>query len=108
MIYDRALDGKLYTSDFRPSTRKQRILDVGCGTGIWTYDMANRNANLDVVGIDLVSEKVSVPPPNVRIMTPIDFNLPEWPFRPQEFDMIRNGSLNGSVPDWEQHLRKCF
>lgn len=108
MIHDKALGGKLYVSELRPASRRQKVLDVGCGTGIWVHEMAEAYPNLDVVGIDLVDERSSTKiQPNATVVYPVDFSLPEWPFPPREFDLIRNAHLNGSVPDWERHLRKC-
>ncbi|RSH87194.1 hypothetical protein EHS25_003103 [Saitozyma podzolica] len=34
-------------------SRQRRILDVGCGTGIWLAEMAERFPDVDCVGIDL-------------------------------------------------------
>lgn len=31
----------------------QRILDLGCGTGIWCMDVADRFPGADVVGVDI-------------------------------------------------------
>lgn len=32
-----------------------RILDLGCGTGIWAIDMADKYPTAEVVGLDLVN-----------------------------------------------------
>jgi SAM-dependent methyltransferase len=111
MIYDHALDGKLRSVDLPlTGSRRQRNLDVGCGTAIWCWEFAQANPSVDVIGIDLVREAPTrdADIPNVHLITPVDFNLPEWPFRPGEFDFIRNAGLCGSVPDWFTHFRKCF
>ncbi|KAK5170915.1 uncharacterized protein LTR77_004059 [Saxophila tyrrhenica] len=108
LIHDHALDKRSYISPLDASSGRAKILDVGCGTGIFCYDVGEANPNFDVIGIDLADGPKGVAIPNVQIMTPVDFNLPEWPLRPHDFDLIRNAHLNGSVTNWEQHLRKCF
>ncbi len=86
------------------------MLDVGFGTAIWCYDIAAQHPSFDVVGIDLVSEQPvrQQELPNVRLITPVDFTRPDWPFLEGDFDFIRNAGLSGSVPNWHDHFRKCY
>jgi len=44
------LDGKLHLA---PLKSPQRILDIGCGTGIWTVDIADQYPSAQVIGTDL-------------------------------------------------------
>ena len=36
-----------------PSDRKRRVLDIGCGSGIWTIQIADDFPDVEVVGCDL-------------------------------------------------------
>jgi methylase of polypeptide subunit release factors len=44
------LDGQLHKA---PLNDPQRILDVGCGTGIWAIDTADAYPGAEVIGTDL-------------------------------------------------------
>ena len=73
--------------------------------------MAKSQPDFDVVGIDLVTNELPERDdeiPNAQFFAPVDFNAPQWPFRPDEFDLVRNAGLLGSVPDWFEHFVKCF
>jgi SAM-dependent methyltransferase len=45
------LEGDLHKAPI--VSNPQKILDVGCGTGIWAIDMADKYPSADVLGIDL-------------------------------------------------------
>lgn len=45
------MDGKLHAAPI--DSGKQRILDIGTGTGIWAVDMADTYPNAKVIGTDL-------------------------------------------------------
>ena len=97
-----ALDGKLHNADLQPRSHRRQCLDVGFGTGIWAYEMAITNPDIDVSGIDLVSNQPNRSEiiPNVSFRTPVDFTRPEWPFPLASFDFIHMSQLCGCVPDW--------
>ncbi|KAF8610154.1 S-adenosyl-L-methionine-dependent methyltransferase [Ceratobasidium sp. AG-I] len=65
-----ALDPNKPTPDGGP----KRILDLGCGSGIWTISMALEYSHAEVVGVDLSLNTTRHPPPNCRFELD-DFNL---------------------------------
>jgi tRNA G46 methylase TrmB len=46
---------QLHSARLVANYENPRILDLGCGTGIWAIDMADKYPNAEVVGIDLVN-----------------------------------------------------
>jgi SAM-dependent methyltransferase len=52
-----------------PIRQPRRILDVGCGTGQWAYELARGFPQAQVVGLDLEQAKNPIsPPPNYRFV----------------------------------------
>ncbi|ODH53282.1 hypothetical protein GX48_00478 [Paracoccidioides brasiliensis] len=88
-----------------------RILDLGCGTGIWALDMAAQYPHAYVLGIDLTAMQPREHPPNCNFLAPRDFESP-WSFGEEPWDMIHLQMGCGSVSNWPslyqkviQHLR---
>jgi ubiquinone/menaquinone biosynthesis C-methylase UbiE len=57
-VYYNVFDKRHYLTEFGDELPK-RVLDIGCGTGIWIHDVAHQWAKLghkdvEFVGIDLV------------------------------------------------------
>lgn len=110
LVHKHALGGQLlYMAELPKAPRKLRILDVGCGTGIWAQEMSAKYPNAFVTGIDLYLQRPPFDPdwPRVKFLS-VNFLDSNWPFQEGEFDLIHLGGLNGSVPDWDSLLRKCF
>ncbi|CAI6339500.1 unnamed protein product [Periconia digitata] len=84
-----------------------RILDLGCGTGIWAIDMADRYLNSEVVGIDLVNIQPEKIPPNLRFFLPRDYESP-WTLGEDSWDMIHIRMACGSVSSWPYMYQKAF
>ncbi|KAH8599213.1 S-adenosyl-L-methionine-dependent methyltransferase [Bisporella sp. PMI_857] len=97
------LKGELYTA---PVKNPQRILDVGCGTGIWVIDVAEKHPEADVKGVDVAPIQPSWVPPNARFELD-DFNLLDWG-NENKYDLIHQRELLGSVTDWNTFYRNCF
>ncbi|KAI8081643.1 S-adenosyl-L-methionine-dependent methyltransferase, partial [Halteromyces radiatus] len=57
------------TVDFR-KLKQGRILDVGCGSGAWCIEMAQKYPNIEVIGIDNVDwlSDVNCLPSNCRLI----------------------------------------
>jgi SAM-dependent methyltransferase len=105
------LDNKLHLA---PIPNPQRILDLGCGTGIWCMDMADgspppplhnhlpnkqftEHPGAEITGVDLSPIQPSFAPPNCKFE--IDDVTSPWTF-PQPFDLINIRALYGSIADW--------
>ncbi|KAK3331573.1 methyltransferase [Cercophora scortea] len=76
-----------------------RILDLGCGTGIWAIDMADEYPGATVSGIDLSPIQPDWVPENCQFH--VDDYEDEWTYRDSEkFDYIHGRALGGTVADW--------
>nr|BAP58881.1 methyltransferase [Alternaria alternata] len=87
-----------------------RILDVGCGTGIWAIDMADKYLNAEVLGLDLVNIQPENPrriPPNLRFRVPRDYESP-WTLGEDSWDLIHLRMACGSVTSWPELYQKIF
>lgn len=96
--FTKAKDGKLFNAPIEPSTRGFRILDVGCGSGIWCMQMAERFPNSHVVGMDISPIQPKEKPSNVEWL--LQNAESEWPFQKAHFDFVRLSLLNGSFQDF--------
>lgn len=81
-----------------------RVLDLGCGTGVWVIDAAKAWPECDLVGFDLVD--VQIP---LKLLHPSIANRIEWrhgnflttklPFDDDEFDHVHIQSIAAGVPE---------
>ena len=58
-VYYNVFDQRHYLTDFNEGELPKRVLDIGCGTGIWIHDVAKQwagigHTNVEFVGVDLV------------------------------------------------------
>ncbi|KAM7224363.1 Trans-aconitate 2-methyltransferase [Rhypophila decipiens] len=75
------------------------ILDLGCGTGIWTIDVADKFPQGMVHGVDLALIQPEYIPPNIKF-DQMDIEDPWRNMRPGEWDLIHMRTLNGSIANW--------
>jgi SAM-dependent methyltransferase len=77
------------------------MLDVGCGTGQWAYEMCEEFPRATVIGIDLVSSKPG-PPPGYRFVK--GNVLQGVPFAAGSFDFVHQRLLISGIPvrSWPQ------
>lgn len=60
-----------------PLKTPARVVDIGCGTGWWAFNLASTNPDLEIIGLDLadIQPTPDVLPPNVKFHTPVDITV---------------------------------
>jgi len=58
-VFYNVFDKRHYLTEFKAGELPKRVLDIGCGTGIWIHDVAKTWAGMghtevEFVGVDLV------------------------------------------------------
>ncbi|KAI5925680.1 S-adenosyl-L-methionine-dependent methyltransferase [Camillea tinctor] len=98
-------DGKIHMAEI-DDKKVQKVLDVGCGTGIWAIDFADLYPNIEVIGVDISPQQPQWIPPNLKFE--IDDVTQEWTYEPESFDYIHMRWLVGSIPDWEFLFKEVY
>ncbi|OJJ45620.1 hypothetical protein ASPZODRAFT_133477 [Penicilliopsis zonata CBS 506.65] len=99
----RVSDGLIYA----PHPSNGRVLDLGCGTGIWAIDVANKYPEAFVVGVDLAPIQPPNHPKNCDFYAPFDFESP-WAMGEESWDLIHMQMGSGSVASWPNLYRRIF
>jgi ubiquinone/menaquinone biosynthesis C-methylase UbiE len=87
----------LHGNYLAPIQQPRRILDVGCGTGQWAFELAQQFPQAEVVGLDLELVKASAsPPPNYRFVQ--GDILHGLPFDDNSFDFVHQRLLVLAIP----------
>ncbi|KAL2136624.1 hypothetical protein VTI74DRAFT_2653 [Chaetomium olivicolor] len=76
-----------------------RVLDLGCGTGIWGIDMADKYPGGIHVGLDLNYIQPEFIPANMRFLQR-DVEDKWQDLEPGSWDLIHLRTLKGSIADW--------
>ncbi|KAI0506693.1 S-adenosyl-L-methionine-dependent methyltransferase [Xylaria bambusicola] len=97
-------DGRLTMAYIDDSV--QKVLDVGCGTGIWAIDFADQYPHTEVVGVDISPSQPQWIPPNLKFE--IDDITQPWTYPRSSFDYIHMRWLIGAIPDWYMVFREIF
>lgn len=97
------LDGKLHRAPILQNV--QSVLDVGCGTGIWSIEFADEHPSARVLGTDLSPIQPLSVPPNCEFL--IDDFDQDWIFH-QQFDFIHTRALVAAVKDWNQFFDQAY
>lgn len=100
----RVSDGLIYAP--HPTT-DARFLDLGCGTGIWAIDVANKYPESFVLGVDLAAIQPSNHPKNCAFYAPFDYESP-WALGENSWDLIHLQMGCGSVTSWPSLYRRIF
>ncbi|KAI8650706.1 hypothetical protein NCS57_01405100 [Fusarium keratoplasticum] len=106
-MYRIILDGNLYAAPL--GENPQRVLDVGCGTGIWAIpssEFADEHPSADVLGVDLSPIQPGFVPPNCKFE--VDDINQEWTFPDNSFDFVHIRAMTGCIPDWVELHKKAF
>ncbi|KAI5465270.1 S-adenosyl-L-methionine-dependent methyltransferase [Mariannaea sp. PMI_226] len=98
-------NNKLYTCPAGENQALNRVLDAGCGTGVWAMDFADEHPETIVIGADLSPIQPSLVPPNATFL--VDDLESEWTYH-QPFDFIYLRFLVGSIRDWDKLLGQTF
>ncbi|TXC02082.1 hypothetical protein FocTR4_00009442 [Fusarium oxysporum f. sp. cubense] len=89
-----------------PFVLRQKVLDVGTGTGIWAIEFADRHPNAEIIGTDLSPCQPEWVPPNVRFE--IDDAALNWTWEPNEFDFIHIRYIFGAIKDWSALFSEAY
>jgi ubiquinone/menaquinone biosynthesis C-methylase UbiE len=84
----------------------QRILDLGCGTGIWCVDMADKFPGAQVLGIDIAPTQPEWVPPNCQFELD-DFEQP-WTGKDNTADLIFCRDPILSVRDFPKMIDQAY
>ncbi|KAJ5819316.1 Secondary metabolism regulator laeA [Penicillium riverlandense] len=99
----RVSDGLIYA----PHPPSSRILDLGCGTGIWSIEVAQKYPESFVVGVDLAPIQPQNHPKNCDFYAPFDFESP-WALGEDSWDLIHMQMGSGSIVSWPSLYRRIF
>ena len=84
-----------------------RVLDLGCGTGIWAIEMAKIYPNAYFLGIDLAAIQPQNRPINCDFHAPCDFEG-LWALGEDSWDLINLRMGCGSVSSWPDLYRRVI
>ncbi|CZR67430.1 related to methyltransferase [Phialocephala subalpina] len=84
----------------------QKILDLGCGTGIWCIDMADEFPSAQVIGSDIAPTQPGWVPPNCRFE--LDDIEEPWTWKENSFDFIFSRDLIASVRNFPKLIDQCY
>ncbi|CAI7636551.1 unnamed protein product [Penicillium pancosmium] len=99
----RVSDGLIYA----PHPPNSRILDLGCGTGIWSMEVANKYPDSFVVGVDIAPIQPANCPKNCDFYAPFDFESP-WTLGEDSWDLVHMQMGSGSVVSWPSLYKRIF
>ncbi|KKA23157.1 hypothetical protein T310_2883 [Rasamsonia emersonii CBS 393.64] len=102
-MFNLVTEGRLHLAPIGNSP--QRILDIGCGTGLWCIEIGDTYPSAEIIGIDLSPTQPIMVPPNVQFE--IDDIEEDWTFR-RPFDYIHSRYMAGAIQDWPRLMEQCF
>jgi len=98
-------DNKLYLSPVGKDKPLKRVLDAGCGTGIWSMEFADEHPETTVTGVDLSPIQPTDVAPNVEFY--LDDLEEEWNYT-TPFDFIYMRCMTGSIKNWDRLLKQAY
>ena len=98
LLLTKAKGEKLHNAPLSGDEDGFKILDVGCGTGLWCIQMAVQYPNAKIFGMDISPIQPEQKPSNIeRVIHDME---QDWPFPEQHFDLIHASLFYGSVADF--------
>ncbi|KIW28291.1 uncharacterized protein PV07_07967 [Cladophialophora immunda] len=91
--------------DDRP--RRPRVLDLGCGTGVWVIEMSTAFKDAEFRGVDIFFQGPPNPSDSVDYTVPWDYEGP-WALGEASWDLIHLGMGLGSVSNWDSLFQKIL
>ncbi|KAL1875318.1 hypothetical protein VTK73DRAFT_10155 [Phialemonium thermophilum] len=101
--------GQIHSAPLFPNQAPHRVLDLGCGTGIWAIDMAEKyyDESIYVKGLDLILMQPAEIPRNLEFAQ-MDVETPWQGIEPNSWDLIHLRTLKGSIQSWPQLYAQIF
>ncbi|KAG4422100.1 hypothetical protein IFR04_004727 [Cadophora malorum] len=84
----------------------QKVLDLACGTGIWSIDFADANPSADVTGVDIAPIQPKWTAPNCHFE--IDDIEQPWTWQLESFDYIFSRDLLLCIRDFPRLIKQCY
>ncbi|KAH2988352.1 hypothetical protein KXW58_006129 [Aspergillus fumigatus] len=91
-----------------PHPTDARVLDLGCGTGIWAIEFAEAFPGSFVVGVDLSPIQPARHPRNCNFYAPFDFEFPWKGLDEESWDVVRLQMCGGSVVNFPSLYRRVI
>ena len=84
----------------------QRVVDIGCGTSVWTIAFATEHPDSHVLGVDITLPQPKSAPPNCSFA--VADAEGDWLFATEPFDLIYGRMLVNSIRDWPRFMERCL
>ena len=88
-----------------------RVVDMGCGTGVWAIAFATEHPDSHVLGLDItLPQPTSAPPPNCSFaIADAEGDWSSFATEPSSsFDLIHGRMLVNSIRDWPRFMERCL
>lgn len=104
-LFRHCLNGALTAT--RIPLHVEKIVDLGCGTGLWPLEMAVRYPQAEILGIDISKiQKTTAVPPNVKFA--IGNVEDPWPTAAGSVDFLHVRGLAGGISDWPALFAQAY
>ncbi|RDW85977.1 S-adenosyl-L-methionine-dependent methyltransferase-10 [Coleophoma crateriformis] len=95
--------GKLFEAPVPKSV--QRVLDLGCGTGLWAMEFAEEHPSAEVLGVDLSPIQPNFVPPNVKFeIDDIELDFPDS----RTYDYIHCRYMSYAIKNWPRLVQQVY